>query len=199
MKHIQTPGRENPADPHTHTHTWERVREEERKDKNMEIGLRHLLKICNYIYIKLYIYLHINFIYIYIKNQRITAEQHYLYYWDKAVQSWVLLITWLVSVPSEGHLVCFILFILILWALISLNNSETLPAIVTESLLPQSDGFSTHLRKSRPLHSQEKHLRGSNFPSHFNKPSSEVIWSPNLITEGLNILYTRKKKRLSPF
>lgn len=52
MKHIQTPGRENPADPHAHTHTQERVREGERKDKNMEIRLRHLLKICNYIYIK---------------------------------------------------------------------------------------------------------------------------------------------------
>lgn len=65
----------------------------------MEICLKHLLKICNYIYIKLYIYVHINFIYIYICiciKQRITAEQHYLYYWDKALQSWVLLITQLV-------------------------------------------------------------------------------------------------------
>lgn len=50
---------------HMHTHTQERVREGGRKDKNMEICLRHLLKICNYIYIKLYIYVHINFIYIY--------------------------------------------------------------------------------------------------------------------------------------
>lgn len=164
----------------------------------MEICLKHLLKICNYIYIKLYIYVHINFIYIYICiciKQRITAEQHYLYYWDKALQSWVLLITQLVSVPSEGHPVCSILLVFIPWALMSLNNSETLPAILTESLLPQSDGFSTHLRKSRPLHYQEKHLRGSNFPPHSNKPSSEVTWSLNLVTEELSILYTWKKKK----
>lgn len=138
----------------------------------MEICLRHLLKICNYIYIKLYIYVHINFIYvciyiiiyIYIK-QRITVEQHYLYYWGKALQTWVLLITQLVSVPSEGHRVCFILLVLILWAPISLNNSETLPAILTESFLPGSDGFSTHLRKSRPPPLSKKAPQRNKFPS----------------------------------
>lgn len=173
-----------------HRKEWE---ERKREDKKMEICLRQLLKICNYIYIKLYIYEHINFIYIYIYKTKDYCQATLLYYWNKAVQSWV---SWITLFLSHLKVTPFGSFSL------SSFCEHSLPWITPrKACYPDRETSPPNLRKSRPLHSLKKHPRGSNSPPYSNRPSSEVTWSSNAVRmEGSYFLiHMEKKKRVSPF